>query len=95
MHTTSRIYQCIVTARQGTVTGNPPRGDPAQITYSFAAVEPGVAMARAGVLPTRRISAGAFVIPAEVGDPCLAVLYQNDLRLFMLTEGIPFKEACP
>lgn len=46
-------------------------------------------------LPKRRISKGARIIPAEVGDPCWISRAGANIFAVMLTEGIPMREACP
>lgn len=46
-------------------------------------------------LPIRRISKGARVIPAEVGDTCIISFSTGKVILWAITEGLPFREACP
>lgn len=87
-------YRGIITKRHGAVTGTPPRGDPAQITYDFIVTDPGVALKGVNTMPTRRISVGAKVIPAEENDPCWIVVVNKKLFLHVI-EGLPFVEACP
>lgn len=88
-----RHYRAIITGRHGTVTGTPPSGDPTQITYDFMVTDPGVNWKETNVTPTRRISFGAKVIPAERLDPCEVVVV-NDKYYLHVHEGIKFREAC-
>jgi hypothetical protein len=80
----------IITARFGAA-----EGDPLTIKYSAAPVDTGK---NNGVitnhLPVRRISKGAMVVAAEVGDPCVIVWVGQKTFLHVFTEGIPFQEAC-
>jgi len=57
--------------------------------------QPRVAIKLADHLPNRRISKGARIIPAEVGDPCVITYREGKLFLWPFTEGVPFIEACP
>lgn len=46
------------------------------------------------MLPQRRISVGARVMPAEVGDPCI-MSKRGGVFILMVFEGVAFVEACP
>lgn len=81
-------------------SGTPPSVDPAACAYTFMLDEPadaGVAQVVGSVsnhLPTRRISVGARIIPAEPGDPCIVSVRGSLVVLWAFTEGLPFEEAC-
>lgn len=87
-------YDAIITGRTGTLSGSPPAADPATVLYDYAVVTPGVRLSRTGVLPIRRISVGAHVVPAEPPDPCEVVIV-NQTEYLYVREGIAFQEACP
>ena len=92
---TMRRWDGVIVARQGAVSGTPPEGDPAVITYTAVAVNTTDQVRLTNHLPTRRISRGAKILVAEPGDPCVIHFFNNAFYLFPLTEGIPFSEACP
>lgn len=68
--------------------------DPLTERYDLVAVNTPDAVTLANHLPLRRISKGCRIIPAEVGDPCKITFNGDDYFAFMLTEAVPFKEAC-
>jgi hypothetical protein len=86
------------TARSIEPSGSPPRVDPALERYD-AVPSPQYAgqykIKLTNHLPIRRISAGAGIIPAEVGDTCIISFANGKIILWAITEGIPFREACP
>lgn len=89
-----KSYDGIITARSIEPSGTPPSVDPAQERYNAIAINTRDAVVLTNHLPKRRISQGARVIPAEVGDPCTIVFNGVDTFLFVM-EGIPHIEACP
>lgn len=100
--TYSRNFWGTITARQGPVTpitGGGNKGDPALITYNAEGDDfPDgkiLTVRLVNHLPKRRIAKGVFVIVAEVGDPCVIQMRGDKTFLWAITEGIPFKEACP
>lgn len=75
-----------------------PSVDPVQCPYDAAVIEPGVFIEITNQLPQRRISKGARVIPAEVGDLCIVQVRIEagaERPILIVFEGIPFAEACP
>lgn len=101
-NTHSRNFWGTITARQGVVVALPGggnKGDPAQITYNAEANDAPegttVTVRLVNHAPKRRISRGAKVIVAEVGDPCIIQMRSDKVYLWAITEGIPFTEACP
>lgn len=96
-----RNYWGTITAVYGTTTGTPPMGDPLVIRYDVVADEitdaedAKVAMRPRNVLPLRRISRGAKILVAQVGDPCIICVRNGTVFVVAVTEGIPFVEACP
>lgn len=91
---TIRVYDAIITARTVEPTGTPPSVDPALEKYDAVAVNTADQVRVVQRLPDRRISFGARVIPANVGDPCKIKKVGGNVFLYV-TEGIPFVEACP
>ncbi len=90
-----RSWDGIVTKRYTEPSGTPPSVDPATERYDIIAVNTMDNVQLPNHLPLRRISQGARIIPAEVGDPCKITFNGTDHFAFMLTESIPFLEACP
>lgn len=73
---------------------DPPSVDPLQCPYDAVAINTRDAVKIVNERPKRRISIGARVIPAEVGDPCK--IWFNGKEMFLqVMEGVPFREACP
>ena len=96
---TWKYIPAIILAQNGAVTGTPPEGDPAVITYDaqgfidLISMQP-VSEKVTNYTPTRRISKGARVLVAHAGDPCIITI-MNGVRFLWVNEGIPFEEACP
>jgi hypothetical protein len=90
---TIRHYRGIILKQNGPVTGDPPRGDPDQITYDYMVTDPDIILRETGVKPTRRISVGAKVVVAQQYDPCEIVIVNNK-RFLYVHEGIAFRQAC-
>jgi hypothetical protein len=91
-------YWGTILARQGTVSGSPAEGDPAQITYDAAADDlpdgRKVGVVLRNHSPRRRVSKNAHVLVAEPGDPCI-IQNRNGQWFLYVFEGVPFTEACP
>lgn len=77
----------------------PPEGQPTSIRYSAVAIDTMDSLVITNHLPRRRISQGAEVIAAGVGDVCVIQVNpaapnpDDRLILWALTEGIPFEEC--
>lgn len=84
-----------VIAQLGATSGTPPQGDPAVIRYTVAADDPSLGLVLNNWMPERRIASGVRVLVAKHGDPCVIRVTPTGTVLWMLTEGIPFVEACP
>lgn len=91
---TIRTYWATVVTQHGVTTGTPPRGDPTAIKYTVKADDPQTVLVLPQWTPERRISEGAQVLVAKAGDPCIIRVTPSGNVLWMLTEGIPFIEAC-
>jgi hypothetical protein len=100
MRSNRRNYWGTITARSVEPTGTPPSVDPLLCRYTARADEQAtsddgrVSLVLTNHLPIRRISSGANIIPAEVGDPCLIQVRGSKVFLWAITEGVPFAEAC-
>lgn len=96
---TVRYYDCIITARTVEPVAFPTASDPLSVDplaerYSGFAINSSEPASFTAELPKRRISVGARVVPAEIGDPCRLV-FINGVPFLHVHEGIPFREACP
>jgi hypothetical protein len=98
MNNSHKNYWGTILARQGTVSGTPPEGDPEQVTYDAAADDlpdgTKVGLVLRNHTPKRRVSKSAKVLVAEPGDPCI-ISVRNGLIFLTVFEGVPFEEACP
>ncbi len=90
-----KSYDGIITKRYVEPSGTPPSVDPLQEKYDIIAVSTNANIQFTNYLPTRRISRGGRIIPAEVGDPCKIVFNGKEFFVHCFTEGLPFIEACP
>jgi len=100
MIATYQLIPGIITKQNGALSGTPPAGDPATITYDAQGFIDLITMRPVSVsvqayLPTRRVSQGAHVIPAQAGDPCWFTVVNNGVLHLFVNEGIPHIEACP
>lgn len=89
----------LITRVYGTLSGTPPAANPDDIKYDVRGYVDLISMQQVSVsltdfAPTRRISVGAHVIPAQVDDPCWIIVSGGQTRLYV-HEGVPFEEACP
>lgn len=94
-----KSYTGIIRARSVEPTNFPTPNDPLSVDplqekYDAVAVNTHDVVVLTGHLPIRRISKGARIVPAEIGDPCTITFNGKDYFLFPYTEGIPFREAC-
>ena len=90
-----RSWDAIVFKRYVEPSGPTQSVDPLLERYDLVAVNTDDNVQLTNHLPIRRISRGAKIIPAQVGDPAKIVFNGTDYFAFMLTEGIPFREGCP
>lgn len=87
-------YDCVITAVQKPAPGSDDEGKPDLISYTGEAVNTQSIARFVNVKPLRRISVGARIVPAEVGDPCQVVYVRGKMFLEVL-EGILFHECEP
>lgn len=94
MATTIKTYDGTVIAQHGLTTGTPAEGDPLAITYTVTADDPDVSLVLKHWMPERRIARGANVLVAKKGDWCVIRVTPTGTILLMMTEGVPYIEAC-
>jgi hypothetical protein len=85
-------YDGYITEVQTPGVGSADEGKPSLTSYSGIIVNTPDAYTFTAMKPTRRISNGARVIPAQVGDPCDIYLINGRVTLWVM-EGINFKEC--
>lgn len=94
-----RISGFITAVIPGTLTGNPPAGDPSYSAWGFFDL---VSQQRCSVTLTnvkpRRPQVGVDVIPAEVHTPCEIVIFRDGtgalVEWLFVQEQVPVDEAC-